>query len=329
MNNMQNNTKILCCMSFLIVSLFTSSFVTKTIAITNSLSINNINNNLLTDTNVVESGNSIPYTSNQTNLKIFTSFYPLYDFVKKIGKDKVDVSLIVPAGIEPHDFEPTAKQIIEMQKANLIFINGAGFELWINKLTNSNIIDLSRDLPIEMVDNTPDPHTWLDPVMVKTQAKTIFENLTSMDPQNTDYYMNNYIQFDTNLEELNSNIRNNLTDCNLNDFIAFHDAFGYFAKRYGLTQNTIQGLSQEADINPQRISDAINLSKQLGINIIFSEDNIDPRLSNTIANEINGQVLILSPIEILSDEEKQMNKDYFSKMYDNMNNLKIALKCTS
>ncbi|MBA3749293.1 MAG: zinc ABC transporter substrate-binding protein [Nitrosopumilus sp.] len=316
-------------MSFLIVSLFTSSFVTKTIAITNSLSINNINNNLLTDTNVVESGNSIPYTSNQTNLKIFTSFYPLYDFVKKIGKDKVDVSLIVPAGIEPHDFEPTAKQIIEMQKANLIFINGAGFELWINKLTNSNIIDLSRDLPIEMVDNTPDPHTWLDPVMVKTQAKTIFENLTSMDPQNTDYYMNNYIQFDTNLEELNSNIRNNLTDCNLNDFIAFHDAFGYFAKRYGLTQNTIQGLSQEADINPQRISDAINLSKQLGINIIFSEDNIDPRLSNTIANEINGQVLILSPIEILSDEEKQMNKDYFSKMYDNMNNLKIALKCTS
>ncbi len=329
MNNMQNNTKILCCMSFLIVSLFTSSFVTKTIAITNSLSINNINNNLLTDTNVVESGNSIPYTSNQTNLKIFTSFYPLYDFVKKIGKDKVDVSLIVPAGIEPHDFEPTAKQIIEMQKANLIFINGAGFELWINKLTNSNIIDLSRDLPIEMVDNTPDPHTWLDPVMVKTQAKTIFENLTSMDPQNTDYYMNNYIQFDTNLEELNSNIRNNLTDCNLNDFIAFHDAFGYFAKRYGLTQNTIQGLSQEADINPQRISDAINLAKQLGINIIFSEDNIDPRLSNTIANEINGQVLILSPIEILSDEEKQMNKDYFSKMYDNMNNLKIALKCTS
>ena len=118
-----------------------------------------------------------------------------------------------------------------------------------------------------------------------------------------------------------------MTNCDLNDFIAFHDAFGYFVKRYGLTQHSISGSSPEADINPQRIAEAIKLAEQLGVSIIFSEDNIEPRLSNTIANEIGGKVLILSPIEMITREEQALNKDYFSKMYENLDNLKIALRC--
>lgn len=308
------------CFIVLTITLF-SSIIPKSIA-TSNLSQNNNNNN-----SIKESEGQSLISSNNTNLKIFSSFYPIYDFVKKIGKDRVDVSTIVPASIEPHDFEPTAKQVIELQKADVIFINGAGFESWINKIENANVVDLSKDLPIENIGSTPDPHIWLDPNLVKAYSKTIFEKLISLDPQNTDYYTSNFNEFNSKLELLNSDINMNLTNCDLNDFIAFHDAFGYFAKRYGLTQHSISGLSPEGDINPQKITEAIKLAEQLGVNIIFSEDNIEPRLSDTIANEIGGKVMRLSPIEMITQEEQTLDKDYFSKMYDNLDNLKIALKC--
>jgi zinc transport system substrate-binding protein len=260
-------------------------------------------------------------------LKIFTSFYPVYDFVKKIGKDRIDVSVIVPAGIEPHDFEPNTKQIIDLQNADAIFINGLGFESWIKKLNNANIIDLSKDLPMKENTSNSNPHVWLDPLLAKLQAKNIVDSLVKLDPQNKFYYTSNYIQFVNHLDKLNLDIISNLTDCKLHDFLSFHDAFGYFAKRYGLTQHSIQGLSPEAEAPPQKIKEALDLSKKLGLDVVFTEDNMDPRLSDLIAQEINGQVLTLSPIEMISDGEKQMNKDYFSKMYDNLNNLKTALKC--
>ncbi len=306
------------CLIVLTLTLF-SSVISKSSATTN-LSQNSNNS-------INESEDQRQISSNNTNLKIFSSFYPIYDFVKKIGKDRADVSTIVPAGIEPHDFEPTAKQIIELQKADVIFINGAGFESWINKMGNATVVDLSKDLPAENLGSTQDPHIWLDPILVKTYSKTIFEKLISLDPQNTDYYTNNFNEFNNKLELLNLDISKNLTNCDLNDFIAFHDAFGYFVKRYGLTQHSISGSSPGADINPQRIAEAIKLAEQLGVSIIFSEDNIEPRLSNTIANEIGGKVLILSPIEMITREEQALNKDYFSKMYENLDNLKIALRC--
>jgi zinc transport system substrate-binding protein len=306
------------CLIVLTLTLF-SSVISKSSATTN-LSQNSNNS-------INESEDQRQISSNNTNLKIFSSFYPIYDFVKKIGKDRADVSTIVPAGIEPHDFEPTAKQIIELQKADVIFINGGGFESWINKIGNATIVDLSKDLPVENLGSMPDPHIWLDPILVKTYSKTILEKLISLDPQNTEYYTNNFNEFNNKLELLNLDISKNLTICDLKDFIAFHDAFGYFAKRYELTQHSISGSSPEADINPQRIADAIKLAEQLGVNIIFSEDNIEPRLSNTIANEVGGKVLILSPIELISQEEQDLGEDYFSKMYDNLDNLKIALRC--
>lgn len=271
--------------------------------------------------------NAKPISSGSTKIKIFASFYPIYDFVEKIGGDKVDVSTIVPNGIEPHDFEPTPKQVVELQNADLIFINGAGFEDWIKEITNSNIVDLSRNITIENINSNPNPHIWLDPILVESMAEEIYNTLASLDPSNLAYYQDKLKQFNDNIEMLDSNIKNNLTNCVLRDFIVLHDAFGYFAKRYGLTQHVIGGMSPEMDFNPQKLSESIRLAEELGITTIFSEDNIEPRMSNTIANEIGGKVLTLSPIEIITQEEYEQSKDYFSKMYDNLNNLKIALEC--
>jgi zinc transport system substrate-binding protein len=295
---------------------------------TNASSIDNVNTSIsYQNGNIETSTTNFDPISNQSSLNTYASFYPIYDFVKKIGMEKVNVSTVVPPGIEPHDFEPTAKQVVELQNADLIFINGAGFEEWLDRIGNDNIVELSKGLSIENADSVPDPHIWLDPVLVKNLSTAILDALITRDPQNADYYRNNNIEFNTKLDKLNSDIKNNLTDCRLNDFIAFHDAFGYFANRYGLIQHSIEGLAPEAGVNPQSVSDAINLSRQLNISVIFSEENIDPRLSETIANEIGGMVLLLNPIELISQEEQDLGEDYISKMYDNLNNLKIALGC--
>lgn len=321
--------------SMLLILLLSPSLALKVTAVNESLSTNgsesaNIVEPSSLSAGYIDSGNNNEVArSNANPLKVFTSFYPVYDFVKKIGKDKVDVSVIVPNGMEPHDFEPTAKQIIDLQKADAIFVNGMGFESWINKLNNVTIVDLSRDLPLEKNTQISNPHIWLDPLLVKLQAKNILNSLNNLDPQNKLYYNNNYAQFTNHLDKLNVDIISNLTNCKLHDFLSFHDAFGYFANRYGLVQHSIQGMSPETEAPPQKIRESIDLSKQLGMDVVFTEDNMDPRLPDTVAQEINGQVLTLSPIETISDEEKQMNKDYFSKMYDNLNNLKIALKCTN
>lgn len=295
---------------------------------TNASSIDNVNTSIsYQNGNIETSTTNFDPISNQSSLNTYASFYPIYDFVKKIGMEKVNVSTVVPPGIEPHDFEPTAKQVVELQNADLIFINGAGFEEWLDRIGNDNIVELSKGLSIENADSVPDPHIWLDPVLVKNLSTAILDALITRDPQNADYYRNNNIEFNTKLDKLNSDIKNNLTDCRLNDFIAFHDAFGYFANRYGLIQHSIEGLAPEAGVNPQSVSDAINLSRQLNISVIFGEENIDPRLSETIANEIGGRVLLLNPIELISQEEQDLGEDYISKMYDNLNNLKIALGC--
>jgi zinc transport system substrate-binding protein len=308
------------CFAIVMITIM-SVFVQNSVATSNSIQNDSVT---ISDSNIPQ-----PISSGSTNLRIFASFYPIYNFVEKIGKDKVDVSTIVPNGVEPHDFEPTPKQIAELQNADLIFINGAGFEDWINDIENSNIVDLTRNITIENINSNPNPHLWLDPILVESMADEIYNILVSLDPDNLAYYQNNLKQFVDNLELLNSNIKNNLTNCALSDFVAFHDAFGYFAKRYGLTQHVIGGISPEMDVNPQKLSESIKLAEQLGITTIFSEDNIEPRLSNTIASEIGGKVLILSPIEMITQEEHDLGEDYFSKMYDNLNNLKIALECNN
>lgn len=330
---MSNNIIILICISIAIIT--TISLSIGVTANVNATPLNYFSHvlPLSVDASIVnetlENQETNSANTNQDKPKIYTSFYPIYDFVNKIGKDMVEASTIVPAGIEPHDFEPTPKQIIDLQDSDVIFINGAGFEKWIERVQGANTVDLSTSLAIEKTDSVPDPHIWLDPIIVKNISAVILDTLIKIDPQNSDYYEKNQMEFSSSLDKLNSDIVRNLTDCRLDDFIAFHDAFSYFAKRYELTQHSVEGLAPEADVDPQRVSDTINLARQLNVSVIFAEETVDPRLSNTIANEINGQVLILNPIEVLSQQELENGEDYFSKMYENVENLKVALGCRS
>jgi zinc transport system substrate-binding protein len=272
--------------------------------------------------------------NNESKIKIVASFYPIYEFVKKVGADKVDVSTLIPVGIEPHDFEPTIQQIQDAETADVVIFNGAGLEEWINRINTKQIVDASNGTKLVLTNNTNEqranyePHIWLDPIMAEIEVKNIRDALIRVDPKNSQYYIDNAESFIRDLSTLDREIRTSLSSCSKDDFIAFHNAFTYFADRYGLKQHSIKGPSPEGEILPQRLAEVISLAKNLGLSIIYSEDLVDPRSAEIIAQEIpNGRVLVLSPIEGISKQDQKEGTDYLYKMRQNLKNLMEGLDC--
>jgi zinc transport system substrate-binding protein len=278
----------------------------------------------------------------EKKITVVASFYPLYEFASKIVGDRAEVSSLVPAGVEPHDWELTDEDVSKGRAADVLIINGAGFERWVNDLEAKFIVNTSEGIEFNYEEekekrttnehghegNGVNPHIWLDPMLAKHQIDKIRDAMTRSDPANADYYNQNAVRFTTELDSLDAFIRSELASCDKLDFIAFHDAFIYFSERYGLRQHSIQGVSPEGEILPQTIQQIIELANSLGINVIYSEDLIDSRLADTIANEIpDGKVLTLSPIEGVSEEEQAAGIGYIDKMKQNIVNLKEGLEC--
>lgn len=264
--------------------------------------------------------------------KILVTFYPIYQFTKAVGKDKIDVSMIIPPGIEPHDWEPTIQDIQKMKDADMIVINGAGLESWITKITSINpnimIVDSSNEIPLLEKNyngfdqiTKKDPHIWLDPVLVKKQVQNIADGLIKLDPENTSYYQQNANDYKIKLDILDTEIKTELSKCNKKDFLAFHDAFSYFSQEYGLHQHTIvAGLDPETEPTAPALQQITKDAQSLGLNVIFTEESVNPRVSQVIADEIHGRVLVLSPLEVTDK-----NMDYIAKMEQNLSNLKETL----
>ena len=261
-------------------------------------------------------------------LVVLASFYPMYEFAKKVGGDRADVSSLVPQGIEPHDWEPSAPDVARTESADIIVINGAGFESWASRINTDSLVDTSEGIDWTVEDGQINPHFWLDPVLAKQQVERIRNALAQADPSNADYYFENAASFSAELDSLHLTAEEELSDCALSDFIAFHDAFFHFARRYGLEQHSVHGPSPEGEILPQRIEEVVRLVDELGISVIYSEDLVDSRLADTIAQEIRGgRVLVLSPIEGIEGEEQALGIGYIKKMHENIANLKEGLEC--
>jgi zinc transport system substrate-binding protein len=227
----------------------------------------------------------------------------------------------------------------------MLVYNGAGLEgPWIRDINSRFFVDATEGLnltkgheehdeenstaSVERV-QALDPHVWLDPILVKQQVNKIKDALIKVDPNHASYYNENARRFMSELDNLDAAIRSKLANCEKKDFIAFHNAFSYFADRYGLTQHSIhEATLPEGEILPQRIQQIIILARDIGLDTIYSEELVDPRLANVIAQEIpNGKVLVLSPIEGIDREEQNAGIGYLDKMNENIENLKVGLKC--
>lgn len=270
-------------------------------------------------------------------LQIVTSFYPLYFFTTQIVHNKADVHNITPAGAEPHDYEPTTKDMVKIENSQILIINGGKLEAWADKVQNildkqnTSVIDISKNLVdqniIEKNVQTRDPHFWLDPILAKKEAELIVQNLIIADPVNTNFYTDNSKILIDKLENLNTKFNTELSNCQKKDIVTSHAAFKYLAQRYNFNQISISGLSPDEEPTPKQLADIADLAQKNKIQYIFFESLVSPKLANTIAQEIGAKTLVLNPIEGLTDEEIKNGKNYFTEMQNNLTNLKIALQC--
>ncbi len=264
-------------------------------------------------------------------LNVVSSFFPIHEFVKKIGGDMIQSSVLIPIGMEPHDFEPTINQIQSVNSADVFVYNGLGIENWIEKISTAHKIDASNGLNVSYTDKsnkTIDPHVWLDPLLAKKEIENIRDGLIRIDPNNRDNYFNNAKNFLNEIDNLDKITRTDLESCKKKDFISFHNSFSYFAQRYGLNQHSISNIEPEAEITAKRLAGVINTAKSLQLHVIYSEDMIDTRYASVVAQEIpDGKVLVLSPIEGLSKAQQDAGIGYIDKMHENIKNLVVGLEC--
>ena len=274
----------------------------------------------------------------QAKINVVTSFFPIYEFVKAVGENRINLSVLIPIGAEPHDFDPTIQEVQKANSANLLVYNGASMEEpWIHNLAPQNTVDTSKGMNLLANPNDPeikgpnDPHIWLDPVLAIKQVQNIRDGLDKIDPKNAAYYNQNAQNFIGQLNKLDIAFRGNLTssNCAKRDFIPFHLAFAYFAKRYGLNAHPIhEGLTANGEVLPQKLVEVVNLAKNLGLKVIYSEDLIDPRSAQAIAEQIPGaKVVVLSPIEGVNATEQKVGITYLHKMYQDLSALKEGLQC--
>ena len=284
----------------------------------------------------------IPYMENnginqsdEDTLKIFTTFYPMYFITKEIAKDKAEIINMIPAGVEPHNWEPTLKSMAELQNSDMLVYNGANMERWIEKVINN--IDTNKtkvveaSIGVELIKGEGhhqedyDPHVWVSPVNLKQQAENVLNALIEKDEINKDYYKANYENLSVRLDKLNKDIQDASKNFNKKIIVTSHEAFGYFAKEYGITQIPIRGISPEQEPSPAKLAEIVKLCKDNNIKYVFVERFVNPKFSNTIANEINGEVLTLNAAHGLTEEELKVGQDYITVMYDNLESLKKAL----
>lgn len=279
-------------------------------------------------------------SSGGQKLRVAASFYPLADFAKRVGGDLVEVMTIVPSGIEPHDFEPSAKDIAALRWQKVFLINGGGFEPWAEKLKNDltksgvTIIDMVSKLNVAPIVGTSedkgigvDPHVWLDPILVKVETAIIRDTFISIDPANAATYTSNAAAFIGELEELHQDFQSGLQPCVRRDPIVSHNAFRYLGRRYKLDFIPIAGLSPEEEPSLKRLGELANLARQRQIKYIFFETLASPKLAETLSQEVGAQTLVLNPIEGITEKERTAGENYLSLMRKNLLNLEIANGC--
>lgn len=297
-----------------------------------------------TDNNTTTEAENNTELSEKPKITVMTSFYPMYDFALNIGRDKVKVVNMVPSGIEPHDWEPAASDIVGLEEANVFIHNGVGMEHWVETvletLGNKNLIVVEAAEGVSLIEGHDhededdhedeeenlDPHVWLSPLNVKVQVKNIRDAFVVADPENADYYNENYEVYIGKLDALDQKFKDSLSNVANKDIIVAHEAYGYLCEAYGLNQIGIEGLSPTSDPNPARMEEIIELAKEKQIKIIFFEELVSPKVAQTIADEIGVVTEVLNPIEGLTEEQLEAGEDYISIMEDNLSNLLKALQ---
>lgn len=309
-------------------------------------------------------GNSQPAENGK--LTVYTTIYPLQYAASKIGGQWAEVKSIIPTGVEPHDFEPSAQQMVALSEAELFIYNGAGLEAWAEKAAEGfdpakvKVVNASEGLALLKAEEAHhaheageaheeesaakeaheegagaedehehgeyDPHVWLDPSLLKAQAARIKDSMIAADPTHKADYEKNYEQLASDLDGLDQEFSAMVEKAARKEFVVSHSSFGYLAHKYGLKQIAISGVNPADEPSPAELKSLIEEVKEHQIQVIFFETLVSPKVAEVIAREAGVKTATLHPLEGITEEEAKAGKDYLAIMRENLEALGNALQ---
>ena len=268
-------------------------------------------------------------------LKVVATLFPLYDFARNIGKEKTDVTLLLPPGVEPHAFEPRPGDVLKINEADIFIYTGRFMEPWVEDMLKGIgsqgplIIDSSKVIRLTEEAGKMDPHIWLDFSNAKKMVVNILDGFLKKDLANKDYYLKNVEEYKKKLDELDKKFKDSLRSCQKDIIIhGGHFAFGYLSKRYNLKYlSAYKGFSPDAEPTPRNLIELSKKLKEHDIKYIFYEELISPKVSEAIARETGAKLLMLHGAHNVTKDEMDRGVTFISLMEQNLNNLKVGLEC--
>lgn len=265
---------------------------------------------------------------------VVTTLFPLYDFARNIGGDKVSVTLLLPPGVEAHMFEPKPSDVVKINRSNLFVYTGKFMEPWAEDVVkgisggNVKIVDSSASVKLINKYGGTDPHIWLDFENVMVMVDNILHALLEKDPANAQFYQKNAADFKNKLAKLDNDYKTVLSKCQSREIVyGGHYAFGYLVKRYGLKYDAAYGLAPDSEPSAKDLARLIEQIRKDKIQYVFYEELVSPRLAETIAKETGARLLLLNPAHNLTKEEYDNGATFISIMENNLQNLSRGMQC--
>lgn len=297
---------------------------------------------------------------------VLATFYPLGFLAQRIGGDNVSVGLLVPNGIEPHEWEPSPPDLVRFSGAKVVLAQGRGMEPWLDALarnagasdrvvvttagmegpehgdatpegtngtdvTGNETGDARTDEGIELHEEdghgAGDPHTWLDPVAFAWQARAVERALAAAWPEHAPAFAARLATLEADLEALHAEYEAGLATCERRIVIANHDAYGHLAERYGFEVESVTGLSPEEEPDPRTVARLVDLAREHNVTVVYFEELASPAVIEAIAREVGATTRVLSPIEGIAPEAISAGADYVTLMRANLEALRAGMSC--
>ena len=277
-------------------------------------------------------------------LSVVASFFPMYDFARKIAGDRADVRLMVPAGSDPHTWEPTAADIADLARSDLFVYSGAGMEHWAEDViaaaaneglqvleasagivlrTGEHAEDHAEEEPADDHDGM-DPHVWLSPANAKIQMANIRDVLIAADPEGAEMFQANYDHWAAEADALDETFRDTLAPYAGRGVIVAHEAFGYLCDAYGLEQIAVEGLTPDSEPDPARVAEIIRIAREHDVRVVFFDKTASSKVADAIASEVGARVDVLDPAASVDPDRIENGEDWFSIMRNNLQALAAA-----
>ena len=278
-------------------------------------------------------------------LRVIATIFPIYDFARNIGGDKIKVTMLLPPGTDAHHYELKPEDIVKVSKTDIFLFTNFEMEQWAYKIINAaekntNMLAIETGagavlLPLseegEEQNNHVskfDPHIWLDMDNAQKMVDNIAAALIKKDSRNSDYYLKNAHNYKLKLIALDQRYRAELTRCKTKTILhAGHWAFAYLAKKYNLNYIAAYNVSADAEPSPQKMINLVQQVKSQRVAYIYYESMINPRLAQTIARETGAGLLKLNNGHDVSKADIKSGETFISLMEKNLTNLKKGLQC--